>query len=88
MSRPLTIREASERIGLSESAVRQLCQAGQLRHRRVGARRGRIRIDELDLQSYLDAAVVLPLPREEGAERRAWLPVAGYSVLRQYGYQP
>lgn len=88
MSRPLTIREASERIGLSESAVRQLCQAGQLRHRRVGARRGRIRIDELDLQSYLDAAVVLPLPCSAVSTHELRTVTGGYSMLRKYGYQP
>lgn len=88
MSRPLTIREASERIGLSESAVRALCQAGQLRHRRVGASRGRIRIDEADLQAYLDAAVVLPLPCSAVQTHAMRTVTAGYTMLRKYGYQP
>lgn len=88
MSRPLTIREASERIGLSESAIRQLCRAGQLRHRRVGASRGRIRIDEQDLASYLEAAIVLPLPSAAVPTRRPRGARPGFAVLRNYGYQP
>ncbi|MHB8973579.1 MAG: helix-turn-helix domain-containing protein [Pirellulaceae bacterium] len=88
MSRPLTVQEAAERIGISDTAVRQLCQSGKLRHRRVGARRGRIRIDEQDLLSYLEAAVREPGCNSLVAKHELRIQTEGYGILRKYGYQP
>lgn len=50
----LTPRQAASQLGVSVSLIYQLCRQAALRHYRVGGigRRGRIVIDEADVQSY------------------------------------
>lgn len=51
----MTVREVSDRVGISTSLVYALCQAGVIRHTRHGrpGRRGKIVISEDALDDYL-----------------------------------
>ncbi len=48
----LTVRQASERLGVAASTVYLLCARGLIRHVRIGAGRGTIRIPEEALAAY------------------------------------
>jgi excisionase family DNA binding protein len=50
----LTPRQAADRLGVSLSLIYQLCKEQVLRHFRLGGRgkRGRIRIEEGELERY------------------------------------
>ena len=54
----LTVKEAAERLTLSQASVYQLCKSGRLQHMRIGTGRGRIRIDEKALEKYLLACQI------------------------------
>jgi excisionase family DNA binding protein len=45
----------AERLHVSLATVYQLCAARQLRHLRLGPKRGAIRIHEQDLEQFLEA---------------------------------
>lgn len=47
-SEPLTVKQAAERRGVSVDAIYDLCNSGQLRHRRIGKA---IRIEAADLDA-------------------------------------
>jgi len=53
----LTIKEVAEKSGVSETLVRGWIADGSLPHYRLGSkgRRGTIRIDEIDLEKFLEA---------------------------------
>jgi excisionase family DNA binding protein len=51
----MTVREAAARLEVSESLIYRLCATGQLPHRRIGTRRGTIRIDAEDLTALSEA---------------------------------
>lgn len=60
----LSVREAAEALGVSETTVRALCSAGRLAHHRVGARgRGKIVIGAADVESFLAGCRVAPPSR-------------------------
>ena len=46
----LTVKQAAARLNVSTDTVYQLCEAGKLKHQRVGNGRGTIRILPADLQ--------------------------------------
>lgn len=52
----LTPKTAAERLGVSISLVYSLCSSGVLPHFRFGNknRRGSVRIDEAELQAYVE----------------------------------
>ena len=50
----LTVKEASQQLKVSPATVYQLCAEGKLPHVRIGTRRGTIRINETDLQAFLE----------------------------------
>jgi excisionase family DNA binding protein len=52
--RNLTVKEAAERLAVSQATIYSLCRSRKLRHLRLGTRRGTIRIPE----DALDALVV------------------------------
>lgn len=56
----LTIKQAAERTGMSTSLLYQLCTERRLPHFRLGreAKRGKILIEEADLEAFLAAARV------------------------------
>lgn len=51
----LTVAQAAERLGISDSLVYELCASGALPHVRLGrpGRRGVIRLDPVDLDAFL-----------------------------------
>jgi excisionase family DNA binding protein len=51
----LTVKEAAQRLGISESLVYEWCAEGVLPHYRFGrnGRRGRILIDETEFAAFL-----------------------------------
>jgi|GEM_PF-6298476 len=51
----LTVAEVGERLKVSSSFVYRLVASGQLAVVRVGNGQGRIRINETDLQIYIDS---------------------------------
>lgn len=48
----LTVPEAAEYLKCGQNTIRDLCNAGQLRHSRIGTRRGHIRIDRMELDRW------------------------------------
>jgi excisionase family DNA binding protein len=53
----LTVRQVAEKIGVSDSLVYEWCSQGLLSHYRFGkpGRRGKILIDEAELEGFLAA---------------------------------
>lgn len=51
----MTVKQAAERMGISESLVYELCACGALPHVRIGrpGSRGCIRLTEADIQEFL-----------------------------------
>jgi excisionase family DNA binding protein len=58
--KPLTVRQAAERLGLACSTVYLLCQQQKIVHLRVGGRGGAIRITEESLAAYVAGATIQP----------------------------
>src|SRR4051794_2901927 len=56
----LTIKQAAERLNVSEATVYDLCAKRKLPHVRIGTGRGTIRIDEQALEEFIKAATVPP----------------------------
>jgi len=56
----LTVKQTAEKLGVSPTTVYGLCKQRKLRHVRVGLGRGAVRIDEKDLEDYLQGATVGP----------------------------
>ena len=54
----LTVREAGERLRVSQATVYHLCADGQLPHLRIGTGRGAIRITEEELAAFLERSKV------------------------------
>jgi excisionase family DNA binding protein len=56
----LTIKRAAERAGVSPSLVYGWCEERRLRHYRFGGkgRRGKIMVEEADLDAFLDECAV------------------------------
>lgn len=55
----LTPKQVAERVGVSDSLVYEWCAQGLLKHYRFGGkgRRGCIRIEEADLDTFLAACI-------------------------------
>lgn len=60
----LTVRQASNKTGISLSLLYTLCSEGRLPHYRIGAggRRGKVMIDEEDLHVFLTICRVMAIP--------------------------
>lgn len=79
----LTPRQVAERLTLSLTAVYALCNSGELPCRRVGASKGRIRIEPRVFEAYLartqQAAIIeLPKRRKQPAPLHRLRHLAGY----------
>lgn len=48
--KPLTVKQAAERLNVSVDSTYQLCHDGKLKHQRIGNGRGTIRIRPADLK--------------------------------------
>lgn len=62
----LTAQQVADILSVNKMTVYRLCEAGELRSRRIGTGRGTIRIKPSDLERYLnqDASVASPaLPK-------------------------
>jgi excisionase family DNA binding protein len=68
----LTPEHAAEKVGVSRSLVYRWCEEGRLPHYRLGGRgrRGRILIDEGDLEAFLESLKVRPRPPGDDGEFR------------------
>ena len=53
VSAMLTVRQAAQRLNVSEKTVRNLVNGGKLAHHRIGAGRGVIRVSEQALNQHL-----------------------------------
>ena len=49
----MTVKQAAERLNVSEKTVRNMVKCGKLPHHRIGAGRGVIRISEHALEQHL-----------------------------------
>jgi excisionase family DNA binding protein len=57
----LSVQQAAERLNVCPSTVYDLCARRKLRHVRIGGSgRGTIRIDEADLEAFIERAAVPP----------------------------
>lgn len=54
------VKASAALIGVSAGTVYDLCAAGKLVHRRIGARGGRIRISDAAIEAYLKSCEVGP----------------------------
>ncbi|MEK6233190.1 MAG: helix-turn-helix domain-containing protein [Planctomycetales bacterium] len=52
-----TVPEVAAQLRLSDRAIYDLCRAGKLRHLRLGAGKGSIRVSQEDLDAYREACV-------------------------------
>lgn len=52
----LSVKQVSERLGVSRACIYEMVALGKLSHVRIGARRGTIRIPEQVLEEYLTGA--------------------------------
>lgn len=71
----LTVKDVSERLGISRGSVYELVKQGRLGAHRVGSGRGTIRVSESDLRAYLEECrvggdPVTPERRRASAGRR------------------
>jgi excisionase family DNA binding protein len=57
----LTIKQVAERLNVCPATAYDLCARKKLRHVRIGGSgRGTIRVDEADLEAFLENAAVQP----------------------------
>lgn len=52
----LTVDQAAKVLAISPRTVRELCEAGSLRHHRVGKKGGVIRLRAEDVEAYRESA--------------------------------
>lgn len=86
----MTVQEAAEQLEISVATVYKLCAAGRLGHRRVGMRRGAIRIDAAHVEAFNLACEVgvlagasEPIPAQKhGSERKLVIP-DGFAAVRR-----
>jgi excisionase family DNA binding protein len=72
----LKVKEAAERLRISAGTLYSLCASRQIRHVRVGAGRGSIRIPEEAVAEYLErqtVAVASPSPAPQRARPLKYL---------------
>jgi excisionase family DNA binding protein len=53
----LTVPQVAQQLQVSRVTVYELCAQGKLRHVRLGAKDGTIRIREQDLRTFLESKV-------------------------------
>jgi excisionase family DNA binding protein len=91
-TKPLTPRDVAAQIGISPAAVYELCKAGLIGYRRVGAKGGRLRFEQADVDAYLAATKIEAVPKESmprsrrESQRQLLGPKRGFSILRAYGW--
>lgn len=54
----ITVVETARKLNVSPATVYQLCATHRLPHLRIGSGRGAIRIEERDLQNFLDSCKI------------------------------
>jgi excisionase family DNA binding protein len=62
----MTVQEAARRLEVSAGLVYKLCHLGKLGHRRIGAGRGVIRIDEKHLADFKERCNVELASEDQG----------------------
>lgn len=64
----MTVKQAAEHVGVSESLVYAWCKCGMLPHARLGrpGKRGTIRIDQDEFENFLRTMKVSGQPEEDG----------------------
>ena len=80
----MTVFQAAERLGVSDSLIYQWCYEGRLPHYRVGGqgRRGHIRIDPADLDAFKQSLRVGgPACPSASAPASSGSPASPFSVL-------
>jgi excisionase family DNA binding protein len=78
----LNVKQAAERMGISESLVYELCACGALPHVRIGrpGSRGCIRLTEADIQEFLasqkvgGSAAARPPPKQKRVFKHVIIP--------------
>jgi excisionase family DNA binding protein len=78
----LNVKQAAERMGISDSLVYELCASGSLPHVRIGrpGSRGCIRLTEGDIQEFLDSqkvggkAATRPPPKQKRVFKHVVIP--------------
>lgn len=62
--KPLTVKQAAERLGVSVPLIYALCAAKKLRHERHGLGRGTIRISVEAIDEYRESVTTVPAAPE------------------------
>lgn len=72
MNSLLTVKEVAERLKVSAAMIYVLCNRGRLPHVRVGiGNRSTIRIEEADLEAYLEKGRAPALHLVDGVEAKS-----------------
>ncbi|WP_425618094.1 helix-turn-helix domain-containing protein [Anatilimnocola sp. NA78] len=86
----LSAEQVARRLGLSRTAVYALCDAGELKHYRIGVgKKKRFRVSEEQLADYLAGAAADPPPLIQMQQQKRKQPTvyAGASRLRALGWK-
>lgn len=89
LPRFLTPKDVAERLSLSLTAVYAIIEAGELPCIRVGAHRGRIRIEEAELIAYIEKGREMPtiVPITTRGRGKSGPAIGNFrSVLREAGW--
>ncbi len=82
----LSVKQVSERLGVSRACVYEMVALGKLSHVRIGARRGTIRIAESALEEYLaGAAERFSLPKQPSPVTRTHKAFSHLDIHRVVG---
>ena len=84
----MTVKQAMQKTGISQSLLYALCGEGRLPHYRIGTggRRGKVMIDEDDLSAFLSRCRIAGLPPQAPPtapqqEHRKHTPKDGFIFL-------
>lgn len=78
----LTVAQVAEQLNLAERTIYALCQSGEIECRRLGPKRGAIRISQQALNRYLDPP---QLQMPVGESLLDWQPLVGKQRSRSSG---
>jgi len=85
----LTTKEVAAILKVSQTTIYEMAQAGQLPFVKVGARGGRYRFKQADVEEYIERSTKRPAPPSPERKRptRAIQNFQGFDLLRAAGWK-